>query len=204
MSMYFRKDKNWQKFAKALDSNRWRSLAQRNIEVATGRVAHAIKATVKKKIQKKEFEANAALTVSIKKSSTPLVDKGIGIFGAIAVQQPEWNTAFIGVLRSDRRYNIARALHNGTNIKVTPKMRAMFRFLWLASEGRDVQLTGAAAALFGRMNHGWKPLRDSTKAIKIPARPFIKDAVDAPEVKRFAQQQWRDAVQRTLKEMAAA
>lgn len=196
----FKKDKNWAAFAKALDSKRWAKLAQGNVNRANGRIAFRIRAISRRLIQTKAFDQNAALTVAVKGSSTPLVDTGQGLWGALTIVQPTWDKAFVGVLKSDGKYSIAKALHDGTKIKVTERMRAMFYYLWLKSMGRNVELTGRALELWERRSTGWKPLKRDTQAISIPERPYILSAFQDPKLRAYAQRQWRDAVNKTCKE----
>jgi hypothetical protein len=87
-------------------------------------------------------------------------------------------------------------------------MRAMFFYLWLASmsaqglrTGKAPTLTGRAAQLFERFQD-WRPLKASTRAIHIPKRPFITTVVENPDIQSSIIALWRDAVDRTFKEVA--
>jgi hypothetical protein len=135
------------------------------------------------------------------------VDKG-DLWQAITSKQRRWDRVFVGLLQTDALFNIGRALHEGATIPVTKKMRAMFFYLWLASQqaqghrtGRPVRLTGRAAELFDRFKD-WKPLRDTTTAIKIPPRPFIAEALN-DDAKQKMKLNWANAVQAAIREHIA-
>ena len=147
------------------------------------------------------FAANADLTVAIKRSSKPLVDRG-ELFQAVTSRLLTSTSGFVGIKRTDGKYNVAVALHNGRTIRVTAKMRGLFRVLWLASKGGIIALTGAAAELFRRKPKGWYPLSPRTKHIRLPARPFATMTFKSRDLKKRVKANWERAIQEFLKQAA--
>jgi hypothetical protein len=166
----------------------------RQVELATGRNALIVLKAIRKGIQSGKYAANAALTSAIKGSTKPLADKG-ELFKSITIHRPKPTVAIVGILKTDGIYNVARAIHDGVQLSVTPKMRGLFFVLWLASQGSipPGDLTGRARDLFDRYKK-WKPLDDSTTAIRIPARRFIGDVFDNPGLRRKLKVNWKNAI----------
>jgi hypothetical protein len=149
------------------------------------------------------FEKNAVLTMAIKGSSVPLVDKGSSLFQAFTFELIDDAHIFVGVKKRDRFYDVAAALHEGADVRVTPAMRALFDLLWKASGDPNVaaRLTGRAADLFERFQD-WKRLRSSTKAIHIPGRPFFQVLFEDADFQKSVRENWRKAVDSALKAQA--
>lgn len=196
-------DKGWRRFEKAIQGSNAAKKVNKHMALATRRNGLLAVRMIRKTIKRGNFEANAPLTVEIKKSSKPLVDKG-QLWQSITSQQVSGRTVFAGVLFTDDNYNIAAALHDGVAIKVTPKMRNMFRALWWASIGTidPGELRGSAALLWERKPGGWLPLRESTNAIIIPARRFIEEAFKSPELRRQAIENWQKALASAFRELS--
>lgn len=197
-------DKGWRQFERAIDKTRAGRAVSKHMALATRRngliAVKAIRAAIR---SGKGFEANAALTIDIKKSQKPLVDKG-GLFQSVTSQVVDKKTVFAGVLQTDELFNIARALHEGAVVPVSPKMRNMFRMLWWASIGNidPSELTGGAALLWERKPGDWLPLKESTTAIIIPGRPFVEVAFASPELAMKAKENWQKALASAFKELA--
>jgi phage gpG-like protein len=197
--------KNFDKFGKALNSTRFRSLLQKHVARATGRAARITQKAIRQEIKSGVPPRQAALTAALKGSSKTLVDKG-DLFQSISVDQKSWDQAFVGVHRKAGIYNIAEALHEGREIPVSQKMRALFFYLWLASmsangmrTGPPPRLTGRAAQLFQQFKD-WLPLKDSTRIIRIPARPFLRRAFAQADLQKRIQEEWRSAVDQAYRE----
>ena len=111
-------------------------------------------------------------------------------------------SAFAGVLRTAREFNVAAIVHEGGQARVTPKMRAMFLALWQASKGEldASKLTGRAAQLWDRMPGGWKPLSEVTTVIVIPERPWVRLTMADPSIRRLAIENWERGVQAAMLE----
>lgn len=199
--------KGFRQFEKALSARGFGEVLQKHVGLATGRNARLVQRAIRQKIKHGVKPPNAPLTVAIKQSDKPLVDRG-DLFGAISVVQPDWRSAFIGVNRKDPLHDIAEVLHEGKIVPVTQKMRGLFFMLWLASKAARgdadapmvVPLSGRARELFERFQD-WRPLKPETRAIKIPARPFIRQAFEDPQVRRRVMEGWVRAVGRAAKEV---
>lgn len=152
----------------------------------------------------RNLQRNAPLTVALKGENKPLVGLTAELFRAITSKATSPNTVFVGVLRTDSVYNVAKTIHEGTTIPVTPAMRGLFFVLWKASTG-DIDpsaLTGRAAELWDQMSSGWKPLKKSTTAIVIPSRPFMDIAFESARLMKRAQTNWQKAFQTAVNERA--
>jgi hypothetical protein len=191
---------NFRAFHKAIDPKSLQPELRRELAKATRRNGLLAVREVRQTIRRGVPPANAPLTIEIKGSDKPLVDKGSGLFQAITSVQVGDLEVFVGVLRTDKHYNIGLALHEGAAAKVTDKMRALFNVLWHTSTGRrhPASLTGRAAELWERKPGGWMPLRPSTTVIKIPPRPFMEIAFKSKDLQRRVMQEWEQAVQRAL------
>jgi hypothetical protein len=112
---------------------------------------------------------------------------------------------FVGILQQSDVYNVAKVLHDGVVIPVTSEMRGLFFALWQASIGSlpTSKLSARARELFERMPHGWYPLKASTTAIVIPARPFIQMAFADRTLEEYARKMWAKATSDAFKEMAS-
>lgn len=190
---------NFRKFGKAVDPKTLTPVLRQELRKATRRNGLLAVRAVRKTIRQRVSPANAALTIEIKGSAKPLVDHG-DLFKAITSVQVGDTEVFVGVLRTDRHYNLGLALHEGTLARVSDAMRALFDVLWQASTGQrnPATLEGRAAALWKRKPGGWMPLRPSTVVIKIPPRPFIELAFREPELRRQVIQEWEEAIQRAI------
>lgn len=165
------------------------------IAKATGQNALMAQRLIRKSIQNGSYDKNADLTEAIKGSTKPLTGmRAIDLYNSIAIHRPRPSAAFVGILKRDENYNIAKTLHDGVEIEVTDKMRALFYVLWMVSIGRmsPSKLEGRAAELYEKYKD-WKPLKDDTSHIVIPARPFITKPLGAG-YKKQAQKRWIQAM----------
>lgn len=199
----FKMDDGWKRMARALDPDRFNAALQKHVGQATLRNAQLLQRRVRKRIQTSVFKRNAALTKMIKRDDKPMVGKG-DLFQAVTHVQESWNRAFVGVLRTSGDFNVARIVHEGATINVTDKMRAMFMLLWLVSEGRESSavLTGRARDLWEQAPGGWFPLKESTRKIVIPSRPFLDSTFRLKSVRDATKGNWERAVQRAIREVS--
>ena len=171
----FKLTPGFKKLESLLKPSRFQADLNRNIGKALQLNGQVAVRAVRKTIQGSVAPANAGLTTFIKGSSKPLVDNG-DLFKAITSKKVGPLAMFVGVLRSNRSFNIAVVVHNGARIRVTDKMRGMFFALALASAGKldPEKLKGRAAELWAKRKGGWKPLGAGKGLITIPKRPFIE------------------------------
>lgn len=182
----------------------FRVILQNKMHAATRKNAALGARAMRSVIQNGIAPPNAALTILIKKSSKPLVGLENELFSSISGHVLDPYTAFAGVPKLSKRFELASILHNGITIQVTPAMRGMFFFLWKAASGEmdPGKLEGRAAELFRIQPRGWKPLLPSTTAIVIPARPWVQKAFDDAEFKRTVVENWQMALRSTYAEIA--
>ncbi len=154
-------------------------------------------------IQAGGMAKNAPLTIFIKGSSKPLVDHS-DLFGGITYEVINEFTVFAGVLRTDEGFNVAVALHEGYEEKVTPAMRGMFLYLWKVSQGvvPASYLSGAAAEIWARRPGQYWPLSDETTVITTPPRPWVRLAFENPTFKHRVQENWDQALVATFRELS--
>lgn len=193
----------WKRFAKLLRPGKFQQSLEKHVGQASAKIAPRLAKAMRLELRKASTEKNTALTIAIKRSTKPLIDFA-DLFKAITAKKMAWDLVFGGVFRTSENFNIAVVLHNGKSIPVTAKMRGLFLVLAQASRaaaqgGVAPQLTGRAAELFARFQN-WLPLRPETRLIKIPARPFARQAIDDPGVQRMAIELWSQGVQRALEE----
>lgn len=189
----------WKRIEYILDPVYFSKEVEKNLAIATALNAKKVEAWMRGVIKKGGFAENEKLTIAIKGSSKPLVDRG-DLFKAITSLIISKDLAFVGVLKKDEKnYNIAKSLHKEQRYKVDPKMRSLFYLLWLASIGVVTSLEGRAKELWDRKPGGWKPLDRSTTEIYVPARPFVDKTFDDPELHSICINNWRKAVAKTFK-----
>jgi hypothetical protein len=188
----FKKDKNWKKFELALDPKNFESITEKEMHKAIKLSCLVVVAKIRETMKKGDFDKNAPLTVLIKGDSKPLIGyrAGAQLFGSVT-HKVEGLEGFVGVLKTNSEYGIAVTLHDGKEIKVTPKMRGMFFALWQASQGKldPNKLNSDVRSLYDQMSNNWLPLKKSTTSIIIPPRPFITDTFSDTEVLKSVEKQ---------------
>jgi len=198
------KIKGLKRWKKALDARGFDAAARRNMRRAT-----ALNGKIAEKIMRQTIQSggslkkNAALTQALKGDNKPLVDDGT-LFQGITSKVIDDFTVFAGVLRTSEAYNIGVTVHEGVEIKVTPKMRGMFFALWKASKGEldPSKLRGRAAELWEKMQEGWFPLSKDTEVIIVPRRPWVEIAFRNTQMIKQARDNWKQALEATFRERA--
>lgn len=188
----------------ALDPASFERVLKTHIRPATVLNGLTATAMIRKNIQNGNYAENAPLTTLIKGSSKPLVDRG-DLFQAVTHMVMNDTDVVSGIMKTDKAYNIAVAIHDGQTVQVTPAMRGMFYVLWLASTGQmpESKLSGRAAELY-RRNQDWKPLRASTTRLVTPARPFVYELFKSNgELKKRVRDNWQKAIQAAFREISA-
>lgn len=194
---------DWDKLKFLISAAHFKPAMQAAIGRATAINALIIKREVRKNLKTGSYatgrEKNRPLTMMIKGSSRALVDTG-QLFQAITSKVNSWDSAEIGVARTSRQKNTALIVHEGSVVKVSAKMRALFIVLAEASDGtRDPSsLRGRAAELYARQPKGWKALKPSTKVIKIPPRPFIREVVESSAIAKRIAENWLEAASASI------
>jgi len=201
-------ERTWKIFARAIDANRFHADLKEELSKVAGKVGMLAVRHVRQTIAGYGFTPNAELTVVLKGSNEPLKGtKGAELWNSVTYKVLSWNTVFVGVLRNSDQYNVALAVHNGSVIPVTDKMRGMFYYLWKASLKESDEsgktgvdwLTSDRARFLFEQYQDWKPLKASTTTIIIPERPFFDVAFSVKTFQDRIKKYWRGAIIRALK-----
>lgn len=203
---------DWGKFSNIISPRRFSSSLKDTVGKATKANAEIVAKEAQKLIKSRKYSPNAGLTILIKGGKQPLVESGAlyEALGSIAIRLNSWKTAHIVVKRKGNdSVDVASIVHNGTIIKVTDRMRNMFSLLFRVGQGHEdrSKLKGRAAEIAKKLGARLKeirPIKESTTSIVIPARPFMKDAIENPTVFAKIKKNWTSAVEQTLKASKAA
>ena len=191
------------KLERATDPRRFQAVLKKHMRVAAGKNGRAAVAAQHAVIRGTKLAKNHGMTILIKHSRKPLIDTGELYRGIEFKIIDDW-TVFAGVTRTSGKYDIAKLVHDGKILRVTPKMRGMFFALWLASQGEldPSKLIGRAAELWAEAPGGWKPLGVGTTRLVIPGRPWEKIAMSEPQLVNRIKTNWEEAMDRTFHELA--
>lgn len=110
----------WEGFDELLNSDKFYRRLTRNINRANKKIGRRFVRDARRKIRAKAYTQNSALTVILKGSSKPLVDKG-NLFQSISFDQPNPWVVRVGVIKSQaggKMVNLAAILHEGATIDV--------------------------------------------------------------------------------------
>lgn len=212
-------DVGWVRFERFL-SKASQQVVVKAADEATKVAALTAQKLVRNEISDGSYDANADLTLMIKGSTKPLVDKG-RLFQAITNKRIKAAMYFVGILKGRGRssgtgtdmVNIARTIHDGATIEVTSKMRGLFWSLWLAtrthylrgerlpiSKLRSKRAQELARRAF-RQGNTIFPLGDNTSAIRIPSRPFIRNVFERAATKKQLQEVFAREIRKTLERL---
>lgn len=182
---------NFKKLKRRLDSRSFRRRLRRNVRVMGKRIGLLAEAAIIEGLHRGQggFKANKPSTAAIKGSSRVLVDSG-QLAGSVNSKMENWYTVAIGVLKNrsvvDEQTGkqvdvkkIAAILYYGATIRVTAKMRRFF------------------AAMHRQFPDKWKPLSPDTRVIVIPARPYLRLAMQPKMVRQYVKR-WNEAIDLTL------
>jgi len=214
--------KGWEQFAAATDPRRFRrSLAQR-MGRATRENCIDVRQEIRRRIDAGSYVKNSGLTILLKGSSKPLVGGNAGIGselgggndpGGTMLKRLDYTTdgpyvGYIGVVRNRAGHNIALILHQyheeGFVLRMTPK-----RQKWLAmairsamkKQGMDYSRRGQAYSHSGGKA---TPISGSSSHLGssvmiIPARPFIRQAMQDPALQQRIIDRWGKAAAAALR-----
>lgn len=162
----------WPSLKALLDPRRTRAEVDLEAIKALAKVAKKI---ARSALERGGLDANSQLTQILKGRDDPAKDTGEMMAAIRVIVLPQFRGVWVGIPKGHRKSKLAELVHDGATIPVTEAMRAMFRLLWQASEGKiDPQkLTGRAAALWKVKQSGWLPLKADTEHIVIVERPFM-------------------------------
>jgi len=171
-------------FSKAIDPVLFKKRLSEEIRAANMRLSVLGVDVLRRAIHSAQSWAkpNSPVTIALKGSSKPLFDHG-DLWGNTSSKLLDAFQFVVGTNRVDDsgKVNVAAVLHNGATIKVTPKMRAYFRYLHVKTDGKVM------------------PLSKDTRTIVIPARPYMKRAfLDDPSFVTLCMNQWAKASIRAM------
>jgi len=198
-----KKDAGWKQMEKALSTKKNKAIYEKHISRATqlnGKVAEAL---IRNEIKSGSFAKNAPLTLALKGGGKPLVGQSATLFQAITSKKMDAESVFVGVLITNSFYNVAKIIHDGVVITVTPAMRGLFFALWLVSTGQmpPSKLSKRGQELYAQMSTGWLPLKKDTRNIAIPPRPFIEQAIVSGNLQKKNKNNWEQALAMAIKEV---
>lgn len=198
----------WRRLKKVFDPAKLQRVSKAVFRRAMALAGGIMEGEVRRVIRRGDFQKNAKLTMALKGSVKPLVHSN-ALFSAITSEVIDDYTVFVGVKRTSDQYDVAVVVHGKPGkrrkaIPVTPKMRAMFWYLWLKSEGDpDVELWGRAAELWAIHQGPWYPISMATRSIIIPSRPFIERAFMSRSARKQVRAIWTQAFQACFSGAAA-
>lgn len=207
MSVYV-KLKGFKEYGAAINVRFHKATLEKYVGRATRANAIAVRRRIRQRIKDGVEPPNAPLTMLFKGgTSQPLKGtKGADLFNSVAYEVASWSTAYVGVNRyNNEGYNIGKIVHEGVTIKVTQPMRNLFYLLWLVSVGsvEASALTGRAKEIYDATKGAHiLPIAPKTLFIRIPPRPFLKDTIEDSSTRAVVKENWRKAVEATLREQA--
>lgn len=186
--------RGWDKFLRFLDPRRAKKALQRELRRKILEQLHYLRRDVISYIDsEKHGIPNSPLTVLIKGSSRPLVDRGdlrqsvsVGVEGRGRTVR-----GACGVLRTARGtggkalVNVAAALHEGFVIRVTPKVRAAVFAELRKRTGKKVRMRGPGGRFAGSKVTGGARFAGGTgaKVWRVRGRPFIGEPFEAAKAR---------------------
>jgi hypothetical protein len=199
----FKPKGKWKQFQAAIDPKKFAASARRHLKTAMTQTAQYIRGEIRRGIRSGGYAPNAELTKLLKGSTKPLVGSTAELWKGVTYQVPSYRMAFVGVLRQSGAYNVALTVHDGKNIRVSPKMRGMFWLLWKTSIGQfdPGKLRGRTRELWDQLKRRGiiKPLDPGTTVIRIPPRPFIRAVFDSKKVQATVKANFAQAISEALK-----
>jgi hypothetical protein len=171
----------WDALEKAFDRKRWEPHFRVEMKQANAINGLILQRTARKAIRDASTHGppNTPLTLALKGSRNPLYESG-ELHDAITYRVKSWNRVEVGVFKQTRRLmSIARVVHDGMDIKVTTKMRLMFKAIHRASldpskpHGLKSPRARKIWRLFQKHGGGIFPKLDNQAFIRITGRPFM-------------------------------
>lgn len=192
--------REWDDILKTLEPSVFRARLLRASAIAGGRVGYLVQAKIRQGIQSGRYADNSPITVILKGSSRPLVDKG-DLFQSITYDQPDPWSVRVGIMRrkvGDDAINLAAVLHDGATIDVGKHPRVRRKVFAMVSRALSAE---RLAALVPRSRRavsnaagglgGGGSRRD---VWIIPPRPFITDVLTEASMRHAVEEHYGAAV----------
>jgi hypothetical protein len=199
--------KGWKKVSHLLDPKKGGKRIQASVDRMTQVNGRLLAREMRARISRGAYGENAELTAMIKGSRKALKGTPAALtFKAIAYTRVDQRTGFVGVLRRNESFDVARVVHEGATIPVTRRMRNLFRLLWMRSMSGRVLTGHMPVKLRGRALEIWDeatkktqdpnffPLKPDTTAIVLPPRKFVQEVVEDPVLRLKMKANWTKAI----------
>ena len=167
---------------KFLNVPRFKTLMERKIRAATRLNAMIMHAEIRRRIRGRKYARNAKVTLMIKgKKKPPLIRTG-QLHAAIEQELINSYKARVGI-RPGQNAKLAKILHEGATVKITPKVRA---------------------AIFGQIkeaggNIDKLPKMKSKGVLRIPPRRFLTEVFENRKLRSEINRNWDNAVKGLIK-----
>lgn len=168
-------------------------------------VGMAISANMRKVIQAGVAPVNRPFTASIKGSTKPLVGAGPGarLWKSITYKVAGGfsTTVYVGVMRTHAKANVARIVHEGASITVTPRMALLFKVL------HNITVNGKGKATSPRAQELLADAKGPIPALKVgtvltmPPRKFATLTYNDPKTRHIVEATYTQALQAAMKEL---
>ncbi len=193
---------DWEKAIRGLDGRLFKADLIRAITIANERIGRDAVARMRRAIRARHYLDNSPITVAIKGSSTPLVDRG-DLFQALTYQVTQGGMGVtFGVRRGAKlasgadAVSVAMVLHEGATIRPTPAQRAaLWAKVGAALSGRQSKVRRQAAAIIGGRSGGG----GGSVVWVIPPRAFIAGPLSEPAFEEFVRAQYDQAIDAVMK-----
>jgi hypothetical protein len=199
----------WRKLRAILNPGKFRRRLETEVGKATTKNALLVRRAIREAIRSNIRPDKSPLSVALARGGTKtLIGRTSALWRSVTHLRVSWNRGFAGVLRRGKRkrgvdlFNLAVTLHEGASIKVTDRMRGLFAALfWARMKGDPSILKSKRARELWRAAPGfeWRRLSPSTRAIRIPGRPFVKKALRDRRLRQEVEKNWNDAVDRAFR-----
>ncbi len=196
----------WEEWMGATDPREAKARVKFYFTRAHRRIGLAFVALARQKILAKDYEPNRPLTLALKGSSTPLVDKG-DLLGDITFEVKGHRQVIVGIGRSPKagRRQLYQLLHDGGSFKITGKQaRALIAKLDDLMEagkfkGRSKRAQRDHKAWAESARKGFQRLASAGGGKwRIKRRPFITRPLESAEFAAVVDREYTEALLLTM------
>lgn len=178
---------DWGKFLRAFNPRLFKVILAERMMVAMADNCEYLQKTIANRIRRMDYKKNAALTILLKKSSTPLISTA-DMIKSLGNDIPNPFEAFVGVNKtSGKGHNIAFVVHEGWTIPYTAVIAQ-----WIAKAIAMALKAGGKMPAMKAKSPGYGGV------IRIPPRPFIKKVIEDGRIQRRIVERWRKAYIETI------
>jgi len=169
---------DWDAYMLTLDPAKAARRIESEIRKATINNCVYVLGLIRKEIRGRKYAPNSPLTKILKGSGMPLIDHA-DLVKYLAYDLETSFSAYVGAKKSDGTYNIAKIVHDGATIRVTPKMRK-----WIAISMAKAKGRGRKVPKSREFTGGGKDF------FVIPARPFLTRIMQRKMVQNRIRKRW--------------